>query len=215
MHLFTYTLPLALVAMSAHGAPLQSSSNAITASSIIKVAPETSTCANCPAPGECRTAAIAAPNLAISFINFHISTFNAQAALLALILYESDNFKYSKNHFPGVPGQGTRNMQSPEYNLKYAQWLATVCTNCGITSEEVGKAQQAGPEKVLELVNGNEWSFGSAAWFLSTQCDASVKAGLDQGTQAAWEQYLTGCIGTTVTEDRNAVWKKVMALKHW
>ena len=100
----------------------------ITASSILHIAPGTSSCANPPAAGECRTAAQAAPYIAISFTNVDISDFHSQAALLALMLYESGDFKYKINHFPapGTPGQGTRNMQSPEFNAKYAEWLASV-----------------------------------------------------------------------------------------
>ena len=106
-------------------------------------------------------------------------------------------------------------MQSPEYNLKYAQWLASVCKNCGITGAEVKKAQAEGPVKVLDLVNSDEWGFGSAAWFLSTQCDSSVKEGLKAGTEEGWNNYLSQCVGTSATVDRTATWRKAMALKGW
>jgi hypothetical protein len=215
MHTFTSTLLLYL-ALVATASPLAiERTTSIIAADILKIAPEASTCANCPAPGECRTASQAAPYIAISFTNFGITSFNTQAALLSLMLYESASFKYAKNHFPGVPGQGTRNMQSPEYNLKYAQWLATMCKNCGITQAEIKQAQAQGPAAVLALVNTDEWSFGSAAWFLSTQCDPSVKEGLAAGTQQGWETFLTGCVQTTVNAKRTAIWKKAIALKAW
>lgn len=213
MHIFLIATLLCLTHTSpAH--PLQPR-NQLTAASILKITPSTSTCASPPAPGECRTATQAAPYLAISFTNFGLTSFPIQAALLSLILYETADFKYSKNHFPGVPGQGTRNMQSPQYNLEYAKWLATVCTNCGITTQQVDAAQAQGPAAVLELVNGDEWGFGSAAWFFSTQCSADVKKGLAAGTESGWDAYLTTCIGTSVTEERTAVWRKAMALGHW
>lgn len=106
-------------------------------------------------------------------------------------------------------------MQSPDYNLKYAQYLSTVCTNCGISKEAVQKAQSQGPEQVLALVNTDEWSFGSAAWFLATQCDGSIRQGLREGSEAGWESYLSSCVGTTATEERMAIWRKAMALKQW
>lgn len=205
---------LALVASTTIASPLIPTKR-ISAADIMKIAPETSSCANGPAPGECRTATQAAPYVAISFSNFGITDFNSQAALLSLMLYETANFKYAINHFPGVPGQGTRNMQSPEFNLEYAKWLSTICTNCGITPNQVAAAEAQGPVAVLKLVNTDEWGFGSAAWFLSTQCDAPVKEGLKAGTQAGWEAYLTSCIGTTVTADRTAIWTKALALKGW
>ena len=106
-------------------------------------------------------------------------------------------------------------MQSPEYNLKYATWLATECENCGITAEEVEKAKAEGVKAVLTLVNGDEWGFGSAAWFLATQCDDSVRMGLESGSEGGWETYLTSCVGTTATEERTAVWRKAVGLKGW
>ncbi|KAK5174450.1 uncharacterized protein LTR77_001530 [Saxophila tyrrhenica] len=214
MHISLFSLLALAATLPTHAQPL-TSSRTLTAASILKIAPSTRTCASPPAPGECRTASQAAPYLALSFQNYYLPSFATQAALLALILYESANFQYAKNHFPGVPGQGTRNMQSPEYNLKYATWLATVCQNCGIGMEEVEQAEQEGPEAVLGTVNGDMWGFGSAAWFLATQCGEDVRRGLEQGTEEGWEGYLTGCVGTTVTEERTAVWRKVMALKGW
>lgn len=85
---------LALVASSSTASPVQQT-NKISAADIIKIAPETTSCSNPPAPGECRTAAQAAPYVAISFTNFGFKDFNTQAALLSLMLYESGNFKYA------------------------------------------------------------------------------------------------------------------------
>jgi hypothetical protein len=132
------------------------------------------------------------------------------------MLFESGNFKYNRNHFPapGRPGQGTRNMQMPAYNLKYARWLADNCANCHISEEQVDAAEKAGPDDVLALVNGLQWSFGSAAWFLKTQCDPKILEGLADASEASWTAYI-GCIGTEVTDDRKEGWKKVVALGKW
>lgn len=105
-------------------------------------------------------------------------------------------------------------MQSPEYNLKYAQWLVDHCSNCGITADQVKQAQAQGPDAVLALVNNDQFGFASASWFLATQCDASVYAGLANADEAGFNAYL-GCIGTSVTDDRTAGWKKVVALGAW
>lgn len=189
--------------------------SALTAQAITSIDPTTSSCASAPAAGECRTAAQSAPYIALSFANFGLHSFGEQAALLSLMLYESDGFKYSKNHFPGRPGQGTRNMQMPEYNLKYAWWLAEECANCGVSSREVERAKAQGVEAVLGLVNGDMWGFGSAAWFLATQCGEDVRQGLKGGSQQGWENYLSSCVGTTATEDRTAIWRKAVQLGSW
>ncbi|KAK3116714.1 hypothetical protein LTR53_002623 [Teratosphaeriaceae sp. CCFEE 6253] len=211
MHL----LPTILTLLASVSALPHKRANCVTAADILKISPATSTCAGAPVAGECRTADQAAPYIDISFTNFGIASFGEQAALVALMLYETGDFQYAQNHFPGVPGQGTRNMQSPAYNLKYAQWLSTACTNCGITAAQAQQASAQGPAAVLELVNTDEWSFGSAAWFLATQCDESVRQGLAAGTQAGWETYLSQCVGASADEGRNQLWTAAMALKQW
>lgn len=218
MHTTSLIALLALAAGTTTAAPLQPRSpGTLTAAAITALDPTTSSCASAPAAGECRTAAVAAPAIAISFANFGIATFGAQAALLALMLHETAGFKYSRNHYPapGRPGQGTRNMQMPEYNVEYARWLATTCANCGVSAAQVQQAEAEGPDSVLALVNTDQWSFGSAAWYLDTQCDGQVKAGLGRGDEAGWAAFLTGCVGTTVTEERTAIWRKAMAMGQW
>ncbi|CAK4028201.1 Hypothetical predicted protein [Lecanosticta acicola] len=190
-----------------------SGANSISEEDLVNIAPITAACDGTWG-GECRPASEAAPAISQSFVDYAVKTFNTQAALVALMLYESANFKYAKNHYPGIPGQGTRNMMSPTNVEKYAEWLVTNQPDSGITAQEISEAKAQGPTAVLDLVNAtNELSFGSAAWFLTTQCDSSVRAALDAGT--GWEQYLTSCIGTTATAERAAVYAKVMALKQW
>lgn len=189
--------------------------NTLNAADIITVNDTTSSCANAPIAAQCRTAAQAAPYIDLSYINFGITDFNTQAALLALMLYESGSFKYSQNVYPGIAGQGTRNMQNPADNLAYAEFLSTVCANCGITNAQVQAANREGPAAVLALVNTDEWGFGSAAWFLKTQCDDIIQQGLAAGTQTGWENYLTQCLHATVDDYRNQLWSAAMALKEW
>lgn len=184
----------------------------LTPQALIQIAPQTSACPST-SPPSCRTATQAAPALAHTSALHGITAFNTQAALIALILYESDNFIYDTNIYPGVPGQGTRNMQSPAYNVMYLDYLVSTGA---IPQEQAREAQAQGPATVLKLVNvKDEWSFGSAAWFLTTQCGVGVREGLAQGTEQGWEEYLTGCVGTTVTEERTAVWRKAVSLGGW
>ena len=105
-------------------------------------------------------------------------------------------------------------MQMTPSNLKFARWLANVCTNCRLTSDAVEKANVHGPDAVLALVNTDEFGFASAAWYLETQCTTAVQEELAKGTQAGWEGYM-GCVGVTATDDRTAVWEKAMALGKW
>ncbi|KAL1305711.1 hypothetical protein AAFC00_007298 [Neodothiora populina] len=188
----------------------------ISAKDIQTIAPDTSICnTTAQYASECSPAAHAAPFVALSYAHYDISSFGAQAALLSLMLYETGSFKYDKNHWPGVPGQGTRNMQSPAFNLKYAEWLATNAPCENINQAAVMKANATGPVAVLDLLLDDVPSFGSAAWFLTTQCDPSIEDGLAKETKEGWESYLTDCVGTTATDDRTAIWTKAIALGHW
>ncbi|KAF2270548.1 hypothetical protein CC78DRAFT_528302 [Lojkania enalia] len=182
---------------------------ALTAEDIKAIEPVTESCAGRGGDftKECRTAAQAAGPISHSFSKYRINSVGEQAALVALMLFESGSFTYDKNHFPapGRPGQGTRNMQSPEFNFEYAKDLY---------GEETALAANAtGPEAVLKLVNGNDAdSFGSAAWFLSTQCKDPIKQGLASESQAGWSAYLTECIGTTDVPERDTIWTKTLEI---
>lgn len=203
-----------LVAATIKASPLSQTPSFLTAASIQHLSPATSICPDPSMAPECRTASQALPHLLISFTNFDIPTFGAQAALLALILYESAAFRYSTNQVPGVPGQGTRNMQSPAYNLAYARWLSDECADCRISAQVIAEAQQEGPVAVLALVNTDQWGFGSAAWFLRTQCDAGVVEGLAGLTIDAWRAYLA-CVGAGDDEARNVLWNAAVAMGGW
>jgi len=191
---------LALSAV-AQGSPLNPRTGTLTAETIQQIAPGT---AKCPASGdfvyECRTAQQAAPYISKSFQTYGLTTPGEQAAALSIMLFESAEFKYNRNHWPGRPGQGTRNMQMPNFNLLYAK--------SQFPAAKV-KAAQAdnGVVSVLNLVRPDQYAFGSAAWFIKTQCSADIRKGLQSGTQSGWEAYITQCVGTT-PDDRLAYWKK-------
>jgi hypothetical protein len=186
----------------------------ISPNNLITIAPDTASCDGAPFPEECDSASVAALNIAQSFSLFNIDSFGTQAALVAIMLFESGDFKYKINHFPGVAGQGTRNMQSPAFNSKYADWIVANGQDASITQGSVA-ATANNPAALLDLINTDQWSFASAAWFVSTQCDASQIQALGDESQASFEAYLTGCVGTTVTEDRIAGWEKVIGLGGW
>ncbi|KAL8686405.1 MAG: hypothetical protein Q9224_005458, partial [Gallowayella concinna] len=147
------------------------------------------------------TAAQAAPFINASFKTYGITSAGEAAAIVALMAFESGDFKYNINHFPGRPGQGTRNMQSPAFNLEYAKSIPAL-------AEGLKKAGDDVKAVVALLTSNGAYDFGSAAWFLKNKCSDKVKAGLKAGTEDGWKAYTTECIGTTVTEDRKAYWTR-------
>ena len=63
----------------------------------------------------------AAASLNKAFATYKVTELNEIAALISLMAFESADFKYQINYFPGRPGQGCRNMQSGAFNVQYAQ----------------------------------------------------------------------------------------------
>lgn len=79
----------------------------LTAQQLETVAPTSNTCDGAPAPDECATSEQAATNIAKSFDTYQVTSPAEQAAVIGLMAFESMDFKYNRNHFPGVPGQGS------------------------------------------------------------------------------------------------------------
>lgn len=87
--------------------PLISRDAALTEAQVLQIAPTSNTCDNPPAKGECATAKQAAKFTSQSFETYNVTSKAEQAAVISLMAFESDDFKYNKNHFPGTPGQGS------------------------------------------------------------------------------------------------------------
>jgi hypothetical protein len=155
--------------------------------------PSASSCANAAFPSECATASQAAPYIAAGWAKYNITSKAAQAATLALIAYESGQLQYNQAHYPPLAGKGTRNMQSPDFNVKYAAYL-------------FGSSASSDPAAALNAVLPNQYSCASASWFLATQCPG-VLSQFGSDAEGAWTAYLgEGCIGTTDNAQRDGFW---------
>ncbi|KAK1228379.1 hypothetical protein PQX77_008588 [Marasmius sp. AFHP31] len=172
-------------------------------------------------PEECRTAEQALPHVNKAFADYGIETCGEKAALLSLMCFETGNFVFNINHFPGRPGQGTRNMMMFPFVHQYA-------VDTPSTSEQA--LALAGPDPnspsitndtmnaVRALVLGDELSFASASWFYKSSgpekkgCteDAAVVEGLKAGTIEGWSEYITKCVGTTVTPERQEGFERAL-----
>jgi hypothetical protein len=178
------------------------------ASQILQIAPSSSSCSGATYPDECATAEQAAPYLIQAMSIYNITSVPEIAAVLSLMAYETGEFKYNTNHFPapGNPGQGTRNMQMASYNLLYAQSFPALQANLSAitTADSTSGLSDDRLNEIRALVLGDEYAWGSAAWFLTTQCE-SARSALQSGGQAGYEAYLE-CVGTSSTSDRLAYW---------
>ncbi|KAL4898526.1 hypothetical protein BDV59DRAFT_5890 [Aspergillus ambiguus] len=197
--IWALTLPLA----SAVPVPTQQQDIHISAEQIEAIAPPSKSCDNAPSPEECATAKQAAPNIAQAFQTYKITSPAEQAAVIGLIAFESVDFRYNKNHSPGVPGQGTRNMQSPAFNKKYAASIPALSDKLSSVAND--------PVKVLDLLLADEkYDFASGAWFLTSQCEKSVRTQLQTGSEAGWTQYIRSCVGTDPNNERKAYWQRAV-----
>ncbi|CAG7947688.1 unnamed protein product [Penicillium olsonii] len=197
MQLLSFTLFLALTAAS----PIVTR-DTLTESQVTAIAPKSSSCDDAPAKGECATAKQAAKFTSQSFDTYKVTSKAEQAAILSLMAFESGDFKYNKNHFPGVAGQGTRNMQSPDFNKKYAASIPALKDKAASVSD---------PADLLDLLrNDGATDFGSGAWFLTTQCSKEVRSALADGSESGWQKYISDCVGTSVDDDRKAYWERAV-----
>ncbi|KAJ1894646.1 hypothetical protein LPJ81_005120, partial [Coemansia sp. IMI 209127] len=97
---------------------------------------------------------------------YKISGRGEAVAVIALMAFESDSWLYNVNHYPGTPGQGTRNMQKYKFNSKYAKGLhpadTTKALGTGAVTDQV-------MNNVRALVLNDDDSFGSGFWYLVNQ----------------------------------------------
>ncbi|KAK0122093.1 hypothetical protein ONS95_010355 [Cadophora gregata] len=174
---------------------------------LLQIAPTSNTCAGATAPDECATNVQAAPFLIAAMSKYEIFSVPEIAAVLSVIAFESGNFKFNTNHFPGRPGQGTRAMFMPNFVLLYARSIPELADklNAITTASTVDGLSDDKLNAIRALVLPDQYSWASAAWFLTTQC-ASIRPALQTGSQAGFEAYM-GCLGVTATDDRLASWK--------
>lgn len=178
---------------------------ALTADTLQKIAPQSSSCTGATHADECKTAQQALAPILASFQTYKITDPATQAAVLSTIALESADFKYAKHYFPSPnPGQGTRNMQSAKYNLQYAQSIPEL-------APLLAKVDTKNPEAVLELIiTYADYDFGSAAWFLTSQCSKETVQGLSKPGEEAFGAYLK-CIGTEASDDRQKKYEAALA----
>lgn len=183
------------------------------ASQILQIAPTSITCVGAPFASECATAAQAAPYLISAFQNYSITSTSQMAAVLSLQAFETGDFKFNINHFPapGRPGQGTRNLQMPAYNLLYARSIPALlpAVEAITTSTSVDGLTDDQLNDIRALVLPDEYSWGSAAWFLTSQCGEDVLSAMETPGEAGFNAYM-GCVGTASTSDRLAYYTRAL-----
>lgn len=92
-----------------------------------------------------------------------------------------------------------RNMQSVDFNKKYAASIPEIADRF--------KEIQDQPGPVLDLLLEDPVrDFGSGVWFLTTQCEESVREGLRNNGEKGWEGFIVDCVGTDANDERKGYW---------
>ncbi|KAI0429394.1 hypothetical protein F5Y09DRAFT_310428 [Xylaria sp. FL1042] len=152
---------------------------------------------------DCRTNEDAAGPFIKAMKDYELVSAGQIAAVLALTAFESGDYRYKHNVYPGRPGQGTSNMQMIDYNVQYANSFPELKDKVAAigTLDSDDKKNQ-----LLALVTDDAYNFGSGPWFLTTQCKDVVPQ-LAAGTDEAFTAYMQ-CIGVSATSDRMAYWTR-------
>ncbi|KAK7992529.1 hypothetical protein PG996_012438 [Apiospora saccharicola] len=196
---FTYATSLLLAGL-AMASPIER--RATPAADMVKqIAPKSE---KCNSSAECRTNEQVAPILIQTFQDYKIYSAGQIAGVLALMAFESGDFKYKHNVSPGRPGQGTANMQMYPSNIKYAASIPDLKSKASSFTENSPDAQK---NELLAMLTDDKYNFGSAPWYLTTQCDKGVQTALATGSDDGFAQYMK-CVGVSVTGDRDAYWQR-------
>lgn len=215
--LFKFASGALLLASIAQAAPMPMTKRGLptlTANLIQTIAPNSSTCDGAPYPAQCRTAAQAVTPISQSFCTYKITTPGEAAAAISWMAFESADFKYQNNMFPapGRPGQGTRNMMMWPNVYNYAKSIPALANKVKAMINGASSPSNDTMNSVRALLTGNDaYDFGSAAWFLTTQCSSDVRTQLQTGSLSGWENFITKCVSTTVTDERQAYWTRAIA----
>ncbi|KAJ3472303.1 hypothetical protein NLG97_g11106 [Lecanicillium saksenae] len=109
---------------------------------------------------------------------YKICTYPEMAAVLALMAFESVDFRYKHNSLDGVKDK-----------------VADVQSVDGLPPDKLNY--------ILSLVQPDEYNFGSGPWFLTTQCKPEVREALKANVDSGFEAYMA-CVGVSVTDERKA-----------
>jgi len=192
----------------------------ITSDQVLTFAPGSS-CSNTPfGASECSSASTAAKYLNSALKNYADTTLGRAAAVISLMTFESADFTANINHYPGRPGQGTKAMLNFPFIYAYAmaqpELSAQVVQLSGGVTLDTSNLDSVSPDTqmaIRSLVLPDNYTFGAASYYLKTNCPATGDE-LSSGGLPAYQTYISTCVGTEFTPDRQAKWcAAVNALK--
>ena len=194
----------------------------ITADQVSKFAPGTSACTT--STLECTSCQDTANGLNDAFKTYGFTTLGQKAGIIAYMAFESVDFAYNTNQFPGRPGQGTKCMLMPPHLYNFAisfpelkpqvESLSPSAAKDGVTygNYDALFSEDTTRNQIRALVLPNEYTFKCATWFMTSYtavtCDKTV---LDEGL-SGFKKTMKSCFGVDVdvTPERTAKYCSTM-----
>ena len=193
----------------------------ITADQVRQFAPGT---AGCPVSTlECTSCQDTADGLNEAFSAYNFMTLGQKAGMIAYMEFESVDFTYNTNQFPGRPGQGTKCMLMPPHLYNFVnsfpelqpqlQSLSPYAAKDGVNW---GNYDALFPDdntrnQIRALVLPNKYTFKCATWFMTSYPAATCdKTALNYGLDGWVKTMQSPCFGVEVTADRTAKYCSAM-----
>lgn len=194
---------------------------ALTEQNILAIAPNSGDCTAASFPDECTNATVATEQINKAFKAYKVWSLGPKAALASLMAFESGDFVYNINHFPGRPGQGTKAMLMFKWIYKFALWSGFEDEMTDIVGKPAGNLTDAETatfsndtmNAIRALVLPVNLTFKAAPWYLVKQCKREHYEGLVTDGYEGFKNYIELCIEAgDITEDRTASWCKAVSV---
>ncbi|KAJ2359065.1 hypothetical protein IWW50_000263 [Coemansia erecta] len=164
-------------------------------------------CASVEDQSECATNDSAAKAITHAMAKYNVKRRGEVVALISLMAYESKNWEYNINHFPGRAGQGTRAMLMYNFIYTYAQSLYPDKVSSSAANSESATEMNS----VRGLVLGGDDSFGAAFWYLTTVAKEfhGDEGKLRSGNIDDFKAYIENGVHTSWDDERAEIWRNV------
>ncbi|KAJ1893978.1 hypothetical protein LPJ66_005454 [Kickxella alabastrina] len=166
-------------------------------------------CAAVSTPSECAPNSRAATAINKAIAKYGVTGRGEIIAIISLMAFESADWQYNINHFPGRAGQGTRAMLMYNWIEQYAKQVHAQDASKLLATAGAGNTEAM--NKVRKLVLGDDDSFGAAFWYLVTAAPAyhNSTTKLREGNVDDFKDYVVNGVGAGWENERQSVWARV------
>ncbi|KAJ2450969.1 hypothetical protein EV183_003929 [Coemansia sp. RSA 2336] len=136
---------------------------------------------------------------------YGITDRNEMVAIVSLMAFESESWKYNTNVYPGRAGQGTKAMLMYNFIYEYAKELYPDKVQDAWASTDSSSTMN----QVRELVLNDNDSFGSGFWYLVKKAPSYHNTQKLDGSLDSFKQYCETAVGASWDDSRGQLWETV------